>query len=199
MANTAILTNKLELVSIDASGCDHAVMAGASCASTTWTGDDTVKAAVVGLHGDLAGRRFAIGGSPVTFGRDNDNDIVIPDPSVSRLHAEIRQEADGYVVVDRGSSNGTWVNGAAIAAHRLRSGDEIAIAGHRFGFEMTADAHDSSALTTVRPGVKRWSCIACGSLRNWRLWMVTTCWRRTLPSSCSFHTTRLPSRFQRPL
>jgi hypothetical protein len=112
-----------------------------------------VKAAVVGLHGDLAGRRFAIGGLPVTFGREGDNDIVITDPSVSRLHAEIRQEADGYVIVDRGSSNGTWVNGAAVTAHRLRSGDEIAIADHKFSFEMTADAHDLSALTTVRPGV----------------------------------------------
>ena len=60
-----------------------------------------VKATVVGLHGDLAGKRFPVGGTPITFGRDEDNDIIIADPSVSRLHAVLRQEADGYVIADR--------------------------------------------------------------------------------------------------
>jgi hypothetical protein len=111
-----------------------------------------VKANVVGLQGDLAGKRFVIDGGPVTFGRGEDNDIVIADPSVSRLHAELRQEADGYVIVDRGSSNGTWVNGAAITAHRLRSGDEIMIAGQRFRFEPSAEATDVTVPLSARPG-----------------------------------------------
>ena len=102
------------------------------------TGDGAVKATVVGVQGDLAGRRFAIGDAPVTFGR-GESDIVIADRSVSRLHAEIRQEADGYVIADRGSSNGTWVNGAAITSHRLRPGDEIMIAGQRFKFEVAGE------------------------------------------------------------
>lgn len=103
-----------------------------------------MRATVVGLHGDLAGRRFAIGSAPVTFGRGEDNDIVLADPLVSRLHAELRQEADGYVIADRGSSNGTRVNGVAITTHHLRPGDEIAIADHRFSFEMKADARDTT-------------------------------------------------------
>ena len=68
-----------------------------------------MKASVVGVHGDLAGKRFPIGDAPVTFGRGEDNDIVIPDPAVSRVHAELRQEADGFVVADRGSAYGTTV------------------------------------------------------------------------------------------
>src|SRR5580692_2731690 len=103
------------------------------------TGDSAVKATVVGLQGDLAGKRFAIGEAPVTFGR-GESDIVIADRSVSRLHAEIRQEDDGYVIADRGSSNGTWVNGDAITTHRLQSGDEILIAGQRFKFEVSGGA-----------------------------------------------------------
>ena len=94
-----------------------------------------VKASVVGLQGDLAGRRFPIGDAPVTFGRGEDNDIVIPDPAVSRLHAELRQEADGFILADLGSANGTQVNGAVITTHHLRPGDEIGIGAHRFGFE----------------------------------------------------------------
>jgi FHA domain len=109
-----------------------------------------VRASVVGLQGDLAGKRFVVGGAPITFGRDEDNDVVVADLAVSRLHAEIRQEADGYVLADRGSSNGTWVNGAEISTHRLQSGDHVQIGDQEFRFEM-ADSH----ATTVRPGVRR--------------------------------------------
>ena len=44
-----------------------------------------MKAIVVGLNDELGGKRFPIGNAPVTFGRGEDNDIVIPDPAVSRL------------------------------------------------------------------------------------------------------------------
>jgi pSer/pThr/pTyr-binding forkhead associated (FHA) protein len=103
-----------------------------------------VKAIVVGLQGDLAGKRFPIGHAPVTFGRGEDNDIVILDPAVSRLHAELSQEGDGYVIADRGSANGTKVNGTVITTHRLRPGDEITIATHRFGFEEALAAGDAT-------------------------------------------------------
>ncbi len=109
-----------------------------------------MRASVVGLQGDLAGKRFAVAGAPVTFGRDEGNDIVLDDLSASRLHAELRQEADGYVLADRGSSNGTWVNGAPVTTHRLRSGDEIQIGDQTFRFEMS----DAEA-TTMRAGVRR--------------------------------------------
>ncbi len=109
-----------------------------------------MKASIIGVRGDLAGKRFAVGGAPVTFGRDENNDVVIDDLSASRLHAELRQEADGYVLADRGSSNGTWVNGAAVTAHRLRPGDEIMIGDQLFRFEVS----DAEA-KTVRAGVLR--------------------------------------------
>jgi hypothetical protein len=96
-----------------------------------------MRASVVGLHGDLAGKQFTIGSAPVTFGREEDNDIVIADPSASRFHAELRQEADGYVIADRGSSNGTKVNGVAVTSQRLRPGDEIKIGNQKFTFEVS--------------------------------------------------------------
>lgn len=104
-----------------------------------------MKATVVGIHGDLAGQRFPVGDSPVTFGRGDDNDIVISDPAVSRVHAELRQEADGFVIADRGSANGTRVNGVVVTTERLRPGDEIEIAHHRFFFE----AIDAGAVTVA--------------------------------------------------
>ena len=109
-----------------------------------------MKATIVGLRGDLAGRRFAIGDAPITFGRGDDNDVVIPDPAVSRVHAELRQEEDGYVIADRGSSNGTWVNGAAITTTHLRPGDEIRIGDHAFSF-VASDALTKTVSVGPRP------------------------------------------------
>ena len=100
-----------------------------------------MKAFVVGLHGDLAGKRFPIGSKkPLTFGRGEDNDIVIADGAVSRHHAEIKAEDDGFVISDLGSANGTKINGVEVTTGRLRPGDEISVATYRFGFEMALDA-----------------------------------------------------------
>jgi len=44
----------------------------------------------------------------ITIGRTENNDVVIADPSVSRLHAYVRH-AKGWVVADAGSKNGTWL------------------------------------------------------------------------------------------
>jgi hypothetical protein len=96
-------------------------------------------ASIVGLTGNQAGRRFAVGDEPVTFGRDDDNDIVLTDSSASRNHAEVRNEAGGYVIYDRGSSNGTWVNGTAVSSRPLQPGDQIMIGDELFRFESSAN------------------------------------------------------------
>src|SRR5580704_3237607 len=50
------------------------------------------------------------------IGRDPGNDLVVPDLSVSRVHAELRNLGDGrYEIADLGSHNGTFVNGQRIA------------------------------------------------------------------------------------
>jgi hypothetical protein len=59
-------------------------------------------------------------------GRDDEMDIIIDNPSVSRNHAEIRVEGNGWVVEDLGSSNGTFMKGEKIEApYALEVGDEI--------------------------------------------------------------------------
>ena len=67
------------------------------------------------------------------------NDLVPPDvdvsgfPSsevVSRKHADIRVEADGFYLEDMGSSNGTYINNIPLPPgnrHRLRPGDRISL------------------------------------------------------------------------
>jgi 2-polyprenyl-6-methoxyphenol hydroxylase-like FAD-dependent oxidoreductase len=102
-------------------------------------------ATVVVLEGGLAGKKFVVGGEPLTFGRGDENDIVLATPSASRLHAELRREAAGYVLYDRGSTNGTWVNGAPVTVRPLKPGDQIQIGDEVFRFDVP------DARTTLQP------------------------------------------------
>lgn len=62
-----------------------------------------------------SGMRFEIVGDRVTVGRQGTCSVHIPDTNVSRVHAELRRTSTGWTVEDRGSTNGTKVNGTAIA------------------------------------------------------------------------------------
>ena len=105
-------------------------------------------ATVTGLDGALAGKPFTVGSRPITFGRGDENDVVISNLLASRVHAELRPEAGGYVLQDRGSSNGTWVNGSRVSAQQLHPGDEIVIGGETFRFE-TSDVQTSLQVPRV--------------------------------------------------
>jgi hypothetical protein len=81
------------------------------------------------------GDRIVLGEETLTIGRLPSCDIPVPDPNVSRKHAEIRPSGAGYVVVDLGSTNGTRVNGATVNERKLTDGDVIAVGTTRLRFE----------------------------------------------------------------
>jgi pSer/pThr/pTyr-binding forkhead associated (FHA) protein len=75
----------------------------------------------------------ALAGEPLRLGRAADNDVVIRDPTVSRHHAELLGDpTSGYEIVDRGSRNGTFVNGRRVERARLGPADRIGIGYHEF-------------------------------------------------------------------
>ncbi|WP_047866080.1 FhaA domain-containing protein [Rubrobacter aplysinae] len=69
------------------------------------------------------------GSGPWTVGRAEDNDIVVRDPNVSRRHARLERQENGFAVEDLGSTNGTLLDGAPIGRERIDDGDEITF-GH---------------------------------------------------------------------
>lgn len=79
----------------------------------------------------IQGERYELAGAITVLGRDDEADIIISDPGVSRRHSEIRVTNDGphkvASVRDLGSTNGTFVNGDQITSARLRDGDRITI------------------------------------------------------------------------
>jgi pSer/pThr/pTyr-binding forkhead associated (FHA) protein len=64
-----------------------------------------------------------------TMGRLLENDVVINDPAVSRYHAEIHLEENQFVLVDKESTGGTFLNNKKILRAVLYSGDLISLAG----------------------------------------------------------------------
>ena len=63
---------------------------------------------------DRAPDHFPLGRLRVTLGRSARNDLCIPDPFASRVHAEVRREGDEYFLQDLGSANGTLYNGMTV-------------------------------------------------------------------------------------
>ncbi len=63
----------------------------------------------------------------LTLGRAPDCNFVVDDPTVSRHHAVLRRDRDGWTIRDAGSTNGSAVNGWRVPEARLRSGDELSL------------------------------------------------------------------------
>lgn len=77
-----------------------------------------------------------------TIGKSASNDIVIEDPSVSRLHAVIERYGDDWAIRDVGSRNGTSVNGDRIINEkRLADKDEVRLGSTVLVFRITGAAH----------------------------------------------------------
>ena len=63
--------------------------------------------------------------TPFTVGRKVDKDLVIPDPRVSRDHAQILLEGKDFFLVDLSSKHGTFVNGERVQRQKLERGDRL--------------------------------------------------------------------------
>lgn len=84
-----------------------------------------------------ANRAIDLASARVTLGRESRNDITIPDINVSRTHAEISLSPQGaWIITDLGSTNGTYVNGRAVASQPLNEGDHIAMGSTNFVFTL---------------------------------------------------------------
>ena len=68
----------------------------------------------------------------LSIGRTPDNDVILTDPGVSRHHAYIRVRGQEAWLYDRGSANGTWLNGQRIQGPTLmKPGDVIQVGNTR--------------------------------------------------------------------
>ncbi len=89
---------------------------------------------------------------PVTLGRAAENTIPLNSRSVSRQHAQIEQAADGGVVlVDRNSSNGTFLDGQRITRAALREGASFQVGPFVFTVSFRTSAQGQAAPVLASP------------------------------------------------
>jgi adenylate cyclase len=74
-------------------------------------------------------------GARVRLGRGGDNDIVLSDVSVSRYHAELVREGEGWYVQDLKSTNGVEVNRVPVERAPIQAGDRLGIGVFDIGLE----------------------------------------------------------------
>lgn len=88
-----------------------------------------------GIGGKHHGRCFSLD-HPCVVGRDVAADVRITDPAFAGQHARLEPHADGVVLRDLGSADGTLVNGHRVQDGLLRAGSQVVFgAGHRFILE----------------------------------------------------------------
>lgn len=79
----------------------------------------------------------AVGSAGLTIGRSTDNDLTVTDLQASRFHCKVMPEAEGFIVVDVGSSNGTFINNDRVdESNILLDGDKLIIGQLEFNFEI---------------------------------------------------------------
>lgn len=106
----------------------------------------------------LLGKRFVLDHSPTRVGRGADNQIVLDGDSVSRRHAQFRQRGEAWLVVDDGSTNGTYCNDEQITREVvLKNGDRVKIGPTIFkyfsGADVEAQYHEEIYRMTIIDGL----------------------------------------------
>lgn len=92
--------------------------------------------------------RTLLGPLHLTLGRAPDNEQIITDTQVSAHHALIRPEGTGYVIVDVGSTNGTFINEKKLDSNvpcRLKPGDVVRVGKTKYTYEV----HGTASLPQV--------------------------------------------------
>ena len=100
-------------------------------------------------------RALLLDGERLTVGSATDNDIVVDDVSVSRIHALLHVLNGRWLIEDCGSRNGTSVNGRQVTSmHPLRSADEVRLGRARLVFCGQVSAGGSPTDTVIeRPPI----------------------------------------------
>jgi diguanylate cyclase (GGDEF)-like protein len=103
--------------------------------------------------GPSMGQRHFLGEQPLVLGRGEDCEIRIIDHSVSRRHARIEFNGEGYKAIDLQSTNGTFINNAPTGQTLLQDGDYLRIGNCIFRFltggNVEADYHEEIYRLTI--------------------------------------------------
>ena len=112
-------------------------------------------AMIVCISGKQQGKKAGFRSGKVTIGRGPENDIVIEEPLISRLHAEVKYEHGAFSLEDPGSVNGIWMKGQRVLQVKLKDGDQFRIGRNVFALVMPGSGLPASASDDDRPAPVR--------------------------------------------
>ena len=109
--------------------------------------------------------KFELHSALTNIGRGDHNDIAIRDESISDSHAKVQKRADGWWIVDQGSTNGTYVGGRRVQGEQMIQGaPDIRFGGIKMTFRPAASAvaegGATRAIAAVSPEAARRSIAA---------------------------------------
>jgi len=120
---------------------------------------------------ELPDKRSHVLAGDCRIGRTEENDIVNPDIRISRKHSVVQRQGNHYVLIDLGSTNGTFLNGNRIfKPTRLKDGDIILIGSLEYTFCQPTDS-DAPDLNREDSGVQR-TAVVVGKISCWMLLVV---------------------------
>ena len=109
------------------------------------------------LQGELI-REVPLLEAPLRIGRMKENDLVVNNLSVSRFHATLARDGEGFRLTDLGSENGCWVNGRRVNDGRVGPGDRILVGKHEL--EIVVDEAGGEATPAPRERSDAWDAAA---------------------------------------
>jgi len=104
------------------------------------------------VKGNPQGKQVEIPAGTLTVGRAEDSDLIVASTRVSRHHCEIVNDGKALTIRDKGSGNGTLVNGAKVEQQVLKPGDEVQVGPLTFVVEI--DGVRESAAKPAAPPAK---------------------------------------------
>jgi pSer/pThr/pTyr-binding forkhead associated (FHA) protein len=103
---------------------------------------DPTQARIIWDKADGSCVEFPLASEIMVVGRDEQADIRIDEPLVSRFHARIERRGERVFLIDLGSTNSTRINGEIVSQQALEDGDELLFSRARCRFVLDAEPQE---------------------------------------------------------
>ncbi len=110
------------------------------------------------IDGPNGKEEFELRKTTLQVGRSSLADVTVADPSISKIHFELRLSATGIELRDRDSKNGVWLNGCRVFHAQLRSGDSFRAGDRHFMITSVGDI-EVQATVSARCGLLEGSSV----------------------------------------